>query len=115
MKFMLMIYETKAAFEGAAGQAMLAEIVAKHRELGEALVAAKVDYTGARLTPSESAAVVRTAAGGRKSRHDGPFAETREHLAGYYQVDVADLDAAVGWAERIPMPPGGVVEVRPVA
>lgn len=113
MNFMLMIYEAKGAFDGPGGPALIESIVARHRELAEALAAAKVDYTGSRLAPPASAAIVRTGAGDRKSRHDGPYAETREHLAGYYRVDVADLDEAVRWAERIPMPPGGVVEVRP--
>jgi hypothetical protein len=45
---------------------------------------------------------------------DGPFAETREMLAGYYLVDVPDLDAALGWAARIPSVGFGSVEVRPV-
>ena len=45
---------------------------------------------------------------------DGPFAETKEMLAGYYLVDVPDLDAALGWAARIPSVGYGSVEVRPV-
>ena len=44
---------------------------------------------------------------------DGPFAETKEQLGGYYLLDCADLDEALAWAKRIPMP-GGIVEVRPV-
>ena len=44
---------------------------------------------------------------------DGPFAETKEQLAGYYLLDCKDLDDALAWAKRIPMP-GGTVEVRPV-
>ncbi|HWI74738.1 MAG TPA: YciI family protein [Baekduia sp.] len=45
---------------------------------------------------------------------DGPFAETKEMLGGYYLVDVADLDAALGWAAKIPSVGFGSVEVRPV-
>jgi hypothetical protein len=46
---------------------------------------------------------------------DGPFAETKEALAGVFVVDVPDLDAAIGWAEKCPAAQWGVVEVRPVA
>jgi hypothetical protein len=62
----------------------------------------------------ETATTVVTDAGGGQSLHDGPFAETREQLGGYYLVDVPDLDAALAWARRIPVVPGGKVEVRPV-
>ena len=45
---------------------------------------------------------------------DGPFAETREMLGGYYLIDVPDLDAALAWAARVPNAPYGSVEVRPI-
>ena len=45
---------------------------------------------------------------------DGPFAETKEILIGYYLVDVADLDAATGWAEKLPVAEYGSVEIRPI-
>jgi hypothetical protein len=51
---------------------------------------------------------------GRPLVTDGPFAETKEHLLGYYVVDVPDLDAALGWARRMPNVSWGSVEVRPV-
>jgi hypothetical protein len=45
---------------------------------------------------------------------DGPFADTKEQLGGYFVIDVADLDAALEWAERAPCAASGGVEVRPV-
>ena len=45
---------------------------------------------------------------------DGPFAETKEMLGGYYLIDVPDLDAALGWAAKVPNAPYGSVEVRPI-
>jgi len=45
---------------------------------------------------------------------DGPFAETKEYLAGYWLIEVDDLDAAVGWASKMPSSERGSVEVRPV-
>jgi hypothetical protein len=61
------------------------------------------------LHPSPSATTVRG-----DSVLDGPFAETKEQLGGYYLIDVPDLDAAVEWAKRCPAADGGAVEVRPV-
>ena len=58
------------------------------------------------------ATVVR-AQGGKVVTTDGPFAETKEQLGGYYLLDCKDLDDALAWAKKIPMP-GGTVEVRPV-
>ena len=68
---------------------------------------------GNRLKPSDTATTVRTV-GGAQSLHDGPYAETREQLAGYYLVEAPDLDAAIGWAKKIPGGPNYAVEVRPI-
>ena len=115
MKYMLLIYEPEKAYEGAEGEKALMDIVAKHRQLGEELRAKNVAYVGAPLEPSHTATTVRTGLDGNQSLHDGPFAETREHLGGYYEVDVANLDEALYWARKIPVMPGGMVEVRPHA
>lgn len=115
MKYMLLIYEPEEAFEGEAGQKTLMDIVAKHRKLGEELRAKNVAYVGAPLEASTTATTVRTGKDGSQTLHDGPFAETREHLGGYYEVDVKDLDEALYWARKIPVVPGGMIEVRPHA
>ena len=60
----------------------------------------------------ESATTVRVR-GGDTQITDGPFAETKEYLAGYYLIEAADLDAALGWAAKIPSSAFGSVEVRP--
>jgi hypothetical protein len=71
-------------------------------------------YLGAEgLQPSATATTVRIREGGDHLVSDGPFAEAREQLGGYYLLDCVDLDEALAWAKRIPMP-GGAVEVRPV-
>ena len=114
MKYMLLLYETEGAYEGEDGRAELADIIAKHMKLGEELVAAGVEFSGHELQPSTTAVTVRTGADGARSVHDGPFAETREQLGGYYLIDVADLEAATAWARKVPIIPGGKVEVRPV-
>jgi hypothetical protein len=71
-------------------------------------------YVGSnRLQPSRTAATVRSA-GGHAKIVDGPFAETKEQLGGYYLIDVADREAALAWAARCPAATHGAVEVRPV-
>ncbi|HEX9534649.1 MAG TPA: YciI family protein [Stellaceae bacterium] len=55
----------------------------------------------------------RAQAGG-SAGHDGPFAETKEQLGGYYLVDVPDLAAAIAIAKKLPLSPGGSVEIRPL-
>jgi hypothetical protein len=70
--------------------------------------------TGAQLQPAETATSVRVV-GGRTLMTDGPFADTKEVLGGFYLIEAADLDEAIELAVRIPAARlGGVVEVRPV-
>jgi hypothetical protein len=111
MQYMILIYENEAAYGDHADSPEMKEMIAQHYalagELGDKLKA------GAGLQPVATATTVRTE-GGAKTVHDGPFAETREQLGGYYLIDVADLEAAKAWAARIPIIPGGKVEVRPV-
>lgn len=66
------------------------------------------------LQPAYSATTV-SLKGGAKQIQDGPFADTKETLGGYFVVDVADLDAAMAWAEKCPAAKSGKVEIRPSA
>jgi hypothetical protein len=68
---------------------------------------------GEGLQAPETATTVRLQQSGEPIVSDGPFAETKEQLGGYYLLDCKDLDEALEWARKIPMP-GGTVEVRPV-
>ena len=68
---------------------------------------------GEGLARSATATTLRVSEAGEHLVTDGPFAETREQLGGYYLLDCEDLDAALAWARRIPMR-GGSIEVRPV-
>ena len=65
------------------------------------------------LRATDTATTVRLSEGERLLT-DGPFAETKEHLLGFYLLDVPDLDTALDWAARMPIMPFGTVEVRPV-
>jgi hypothetical protein len=79
----------------------------------EALKAAGALKNSNRLQPSASATTVRMT-NGKTQVLDGPFADSKEQVAGYYLIDVPDLDAALGWAGRCPAASHGVVEVRAV-
>lgn len=109
MQYLLLIYEDERQFED---KAVLEGITAKHMALVGTLGDAFKDGNGLELTGT--ATTVRTAGDGAKSVHDGPFAETREQLGGYYLIDVPDLDAALAIAKRMPIRGEGSVEIRPV-
>ncbi len=110
MKYMLMIFEDEAVYDDGTGAAMNA-IIEKHMAFGAEIGGAMLH--GAGLQPVATATTVRTQ-GGVQTLHDGPFAETREQLGGYYMVEAADLDAAIAMAKKIPLSANGSVEVRPV-
>jgi hypothetical protein len=106
---MLLIYEDEAQF---ANPDVVKDITAKHMALvGELGTTFK---TGSGLQRTPTATSVRTGAGGAKTIHDGPFAETREQLGGYYLIEVPDLDAALDIAKRVPIRGEGCIEVRPL-
>ncbi len=109
MQYLLIIYSD----EGFRNSAELREVSAAHMRLGADLREAGAMVGGNRLKTSDTATTVRTE-GGVQSLHDGPYAETREQLAGYYLIEAPDLDAAIGWAKKIPGPPNYAVEVRPI-
>ena len=111
MQYMLLIYEPTGAYEGPAGEALLADIVTGHLALADELRGKGVQKAGAGLRGGETARTVAMRSG-RRSVHDGPFAETREELGGFYLIEVASDDEALEIAQRVPMPEGGKVEVR---
>jgi hypothetical protein len=113
MQYMILIYEPEEAYAGEAGEAALKDIVARHMALAGELRAVGVQKDGAGLQGSETATTVVTR-GSQQTIHDGPFAETREHLGGYYLIDVPNLDDALAVAKRVPVVDGGKVEIRPL-
>jgi hypothetical protein len=112
MKYLLLIYSVEANFREAAATGKLPAIQAGHDQLQAELVGQGVDWSAARLASVTTARTVEKDGDGR-SVHDGPFAETKEQLGGFYLIEVADADAALAWAKKIPLLDGGKVEVRP--
>jgi len=113
MQYMILIYEPETAFEGEAGKARMTDIVAKHMALAGELRAKGIQKDGSGLQGIATATTVVTQ-NGQQTVHDGPFAETREHLGGYYLIEVPNLDDALAIAKRVPVADGGKVEVRPL-
>jgi hypothetical protein len=112
MQYLLMIYQNEAEYakmDAATGKKMLEEYGA----FTQSIVQSGNFKAGDRLQPTTTATTVQVRDGKRLTT-DGPFAETREQLAGYYLVDAKDLDAALAIAARIPSARIGSIEVRPI-
>jgi len=112
MKYMLLIYGNEAAMQSAS-QESVGQTIAAYAAYTEAMKKAGVHVGSDRLRPSTAASTVRVA-NGKTQVLDGPYAETKEQLAGYYMIDVPDLDAALSWAARCPGAAHGTMEVRPI-
>jgi hypothetical protein len=109
MKYMLLIYSDEAAWADGEREDCFAESARLTHNLHE-----KGQYLGASpLQPISMATSVRVR-DGKRLVTDGPFAETREQLGGYFLVEAKDLDEAIGIAGRIPGARKGTVEIRPV-
>jgi hypothetical protein len=112
VQYLLMIYANEqetAAMAPAALNAMMQE----YAEFTKSIVQAGQFKAGDRLKPSSTASTVRVR-NGKVLITDGPFAETREQLGGYYLVEAKNLDEALGVAGRIPSAKYGSIEVRPI-
>jgi hypothetical protein len=112
MKYMLMIYRNEADML-AASKVQVEQMTGAYMAYTEALKTAGILVGGDRLQPSTAATTVRIANGKTKVL-DGPYAESKEQLGGYYLIDVGDLDAALSWAARCPGASHGTIEVRPL-
>jgi hypothetical protein len=112
MQYMLLIYgdESEAVKLNEAERAALFQ---EYRQFGEGIRRSGTFLAGAPLRPTATATTVRVREGKRLVT-DGPFAETREQLGGYYLVEAKDLDEAIAIAGRIPGARSGSIEVRPV-
>ena len=113
MKYTILIYETEADFTSRTDAGRKEAYWGAYRAYTQALTEAGIRVGGAPLQPAHLATTIRTQHGKRQVQ-DGPYAEAKEQLGGYYIVDVPDLDAALDWAARCPAAADGAVEVRPI-
>ena len=112
MQYMLLIHSDDAAL-AAVAPGHLEGIEAEFGAYTEALQKAGVLLGGEQLQPPDATVQVRIR-DGRTEVLNGPYAETREQLGGFYLIEVPDLDTALAWAARCPGASCGTVEVRPV-
>jgi hypothetical protein len=112
MQYLLMIYQNEVEYaknDAATSQKLLEE----YKDFTQSIIQSGNFKAGDRLRPTDTATTVRIR-DGKTLTTDGPFAETREQLAGYYLIDAKDLDTALGIAARIPSARIGSIEVRPI-
>lgn len=109
---MILIYSDEKAWAAMTNDQIAASMGA-YSEYSKALAQGGVLRGGASLQPVATATSVRVR-GGHTATTDGPFAETKEQLGGYYVIEVPDLDHAIKWAAKCPGAAHGTIEVRPV-
>jgi len=112
MKFTILVHESSSDFSARTDAARKDAYWAAYRAYTTALTEAGVMTGGAALQSADHAMVVRQR-GGNRQVQDGPYADAKEQLGGFYVIDVSGLDAALDWAARCPAAATGVVEVRP--
>jgi hypothetical protein len=112
MQYLLMIYSDETAMLNQS-EAETGQILAAYGAYTEAMGKAGILVGGNRLRPTTVATTVHVA-DGKTQVLNGPYAETKEQLGGYFLIDVPDLDAALSWAARCPGASHGTMEVRPI-
>ena len=112
MKYMLLIHDDEQVW-GRLSEVERGQIYAEYGQFTQEIKSGGQYLAGAQLQPTSTATSVRVR-NGKRLLTDGPFAETREQLGGYYLVDAKDLDEALAIAARIPSARLGTIEVRPL-
>jgi hypothetical protein len=112
MQYALLIYQDESVYGPDKSGPALQAIVAKHMAFSKELGAARIG--GAGLKGTRVTTTVRRQASGGATIHDGPFAEAKEQLGGFYLVEAPDLDAAIAIAKRVPLDHDGAIEIRPL-
>jgi hypothetical protein len=115
VKYAILIYDENTANPdpGPPDPEVWGQVMAEYNAFSQALADAGVNLGGEALQPNPTATTVRVR-DGRTVTTDGPFAETKEGLGGFYVIDCRDLDEALAWAAKCPGSWYGSVEVRPV-
>jgi hypothetical protein len=111
MRYMMLIHHDEVALANAPQRELWTDYAAFNEALAKA---GGQSSAGERLQPASAATTVRIV-GDKTDVLDGPYADTKEQLAGYFMLDVADLDEAIAWAKRCPSSRYGSIEIRPLA
>jgi hypothetical protein len=111
VQYLLLIYANEAGWSKLT-PAEQEHGMAAYKAYTQALTTSGVLMGSNRLQPTTNATTVRVV-DGKSQVLDGPYAESKEQLAGYYLIDVPDLDSAISWAARCPGASHGIIEVRP--
>lgn len=111
MQYALLIYEDETVYGPGKTGPEMQEIVRRHMAFTQGLGPRRIG--GAGLKATGTATTVRMTAG-QQTVHDGPFAEAREQLGGFYLIEAADLDEAIAIARQVPVLRDGAIEVRPL-
>jgi len=112
MKYLLLIYDEEQTWQ-ALGEAAQQPIYGEYRQLIEELTSKGQFLAGSQLQPTSTATSIRVR-DGKQMVTDGPFAETREQLGGYFLIEAKDLDEAISIAGRVPSARMGTIELRPL-
>jgi hypothetical protein len=112
MRYMLLLFGDESSWANMSEEEGAAVMAAYDRYYEEATKAG-VFVSGEGLQPTATATTMRIV-GGERVLNDGPFAETKEQLGGFYVLECKDLDDALAWAERCPASGNGAIEIRPV-
>lgn len=112
MQYLLLLHANEESFTSMTPEQQQ-KGVAAYMAYTEALVQAGVYVGSNRLRPAATATTVKVV-DGKTQVLDGPYADSKEELGGYYLIDVPDLDSALSWAARCPGAGHGTVEVRPI-
>ncbi len=112
MKYLCLIYDNEKEFE-TMPRDRVEKMMGEYRAFGDGIKKSGHYVGGAQLHPTHTATIVRSR-NGKVSTTDGPFAETKEQLGGYYLIEAKDLNDAIQVAARIPSAKSGSIEVRPL-
>ncbi|MGH2907065.1 MAG: YciI family protein [Solirubrobacterales bacterium] len=112
MKYLMVLWYDETEFAAVQQEDAMA-VIQRYSEVTDSMRDAGAYVAGEGLTDSSSATSL-SVRDGQRLVSDGPFAETKEQIAGFYLIEADDLDAALAWAEKIPAAENGSIEIRPV-
>jgi len=114
MKYMLIIAGPEVDQQDQMSPEDMGATMSAWNDYTQSLIEAGAFLSGEGLQPSATATTVRHTPGGDRVVSDGPFAETKEHVGGFYLLECANLDEALDWSKKMPIQEGNAIEVRPV-